>query len=256
MTRTPEQKQALDEVLQRGVNNNDAEMMRLSLEKGATPDKLVEGLTTHGTLGSVDPSLLSLALKKGADADLLLFAGIKQSLLPVVKLAVEQGGANVNATRSPPSSNAVFPAADWSYQNFDSKVSDYLLSKGLDVNTRNAKGATPLLRAIQDESYSKVMHYLGHGANPMVADNAGKFPLSVLQNGSYGNYSSFGDKQSEMLRAMLKNVPDDQDAAAKPADAFNATAVSTHETIEVNRPLELRKKPEGTPGHPAKGFQL
>jgi hypothetical protein len=256
MTRTPEQKQALDEVLQRGVNNSDAEMMRLSLEKGATPDKMVEGLTGRGTLGSVDPSLLTLALKKGADADLLLFAGIKLSSLPIVKLAVEQGGANVNATRSPPASTDVFPAADWSYQNFDSKVSDYLLSKGMDVNTRNAKGATPLFRATRDQNYSKVMHYLSHGADPMVANNDGTFPLSMLQSGNYGSYSSFGEKQSEMLRAMLKNVPDEQDAAARPAEAFNASAVSTHAAIEVNKPLELKKKPESAPGHPAKGFQL
>jgi hypothetical protein len=254
MTRTAEEKQALNDVLQRGVDANDQDMMRLSLEKGADADMMIIGLTNRGTLEKMQNALLALALKKGADSNLLLFAAIQRESVAVAKIAVEQGGADVNCTHNPPGKTDVYPVADWSYQKFNSGVSDYLISKGMDVNARNNSGATPLLRAVNDAHYVKTVHYLGHGANPLVADNAGKFPLQALQRMSFNYGSALGEKRDEVLKAMLKNVPDDaSDApAATPQATFNA--VSTQEDIEVTKPIELKKKTDPASGH--KGFQL
>ena len=211
---------------------------------------MIEGLAGRSGLQGTDATLLVLALKKGADPDLLLFAAIQERALPVVKIAVEQGGANVNAAHKLPGSQTVAVATDWAYDRFNSQINEYLLSKGMDINARNDSGSTPLMRSVVDQNYSKVMHYLGHGADPMIADNRGQFPLKVLQKEDY--YGNFGERRSEMLKAMLKNVPDDT-PQQQPKDAFNTVAT---EAIEVSHPIELKKKPEGQPGHPTKGFQL
>ena len=257
MTRTPEQKQALNDVLQRGVDNTDEEMMRLSLEKGADADLMVTGLCERNTLGRVSSSLLTLALQKGGDPNLMLFAAIHRESLGVAKIAVEQGGADVNCTHAAPGKpQERYTIGEWSYKAFNTNVSDYLMAKGMNVDMQAADGVTPLLRAVCDQNYSKTQHYLSHGANPMVADGQGRFPLQVLQKGSYGYNSSFDQKRCDMLKAMLKNVPDDENpgAAATPADTFNA--VATGEDIEVSRPLELKKTSSSSAEPPRKGFQL
>lgn len=256
MTRTPEQKQALNEVLLRGVENSDEEMMRLSLEKGADPDLMVIGLCNRNTIGRTSSGLLGLALQKGADPDLMLFAAIQREALSVVRVAVEQGGADVNCTHAAPGRTEVYTIGEWSYRSFNSQISDYLHSKGMHVDMQSQDGATPLLRAVSDESYTKTCHYLSHGANPLIADARGRFPLQVLQNGSYSYSGSFGQNRNEILKIMLKNVPDDtRDApAAAPAEIFNTLATS--EDIEISRPIELKKAPEPPADHPRKGFQL
>ncbi|TAL30543.1 MAG: ankyrin repeat domain-containing protein [Alphaproteobacteria bacterium] len=257
MTRTPEQKKALNDVLQRGVNDGDANMMRLSLEKGADPDLFITASNERGSFGRLDANLLSLALRQGADANLMLFAAIKSAALPIVKIAVEQGSADVNCTHAVPGRTDTKTIGDWAYENFNTSVSDYLFSRGMNVDMKGGKGMTPLLRAVNDADYSKVMHYLGHGANPFIGDDRGNFPLQTLEKGSYSYGSTFGEKKNEILRAMLKNVPDETPAtpaAATPADAFNTVAIG--EDIEINRPLELKKAPAPPADPPRKGFQL
>lgn len=256
MTRTPEQKKALNDVLQRGVDNADEDMMRLSLEKGADADLMVTGLCNRNTIARVSSSLLGLALQKGADPNLMLFAGIQREALGVVKIAVEQGGADVNCTHVAPGKTDTYTSGEWCYRTFNSQISDYLFAKGMNVDMQSQDGMTPLLRAVVDEQYAKTCHYISHGANPMVADSKGRFPLQVLQGGSYSYSGTFGEKRSEMLKAMLKNVPDEQAAtpAAAPAEAFNA--VATGEDIEISRPLELKKAPGAPVDPPRKGFQL
>ncbi|MEZ0223425.1 MAG: hypothetical protein ACAH83_02640 [Alphaproteobacteria bacterium] len=256
MRRTPEQKQALNDVLRRGVDNSDEEMMRLSLEKGADADLMVTGLCERSTLGAVPSSLLVLALQKGGDPNLMLYAAIQRENLGIAKIAVEQGGADVNCTHAAPGKpQEQYTIGEWSYRSFNAKVSDYLVSRGMNIDMQAADGVTPLLRAVCDQNYPKIQHYLSHGANPMVADGQGRFPLQVLQKASYGYNSVFGEKRNELLKSMLKNVPAETDAGpAAPADAFNA--VATGEDIEVSRPLELKKASATSAEPPRKGFQL
>jgi ankyrin repeat protein len=257
VTRTPEQKKALNDVLQRGVNDSDSNMIRLSLEKGADPDLFISASHERGSFGRLDASLLHLALKEGADANLMLFAAIKSASLSIAKIAVEQGSADVNCTHAVPGRTETKTIGDWAYENFNTAVSDYLFSRGMNIDMKGGKGMTPLLRAVNDSDYSKVMHYLGHGANPFIADDRGNFPLQTLEKGSYNYGSTFGEKKSEMLRAMLKNVPDEPSAtpgAPTAADTFNS--VATDEDIEISRPLELKKTSAPPADMPRKGFQL
>lgn len=257
MTRTPEQKKALDDVLRHGVSDGDTAMMRLSLEKGADPDLLVTAGCERGNFARLEQSLFPLALRQGADANLMLFAAIKSGSLSIAKIAVEQGGADVNCTHAVPGKAETRTIGDWNYDHFNSSISDYLFSKGMSADIKGGRGMAPLLRAVNDTDYSKVMHYLGHGANPFVADDRGNFPLQTLESGSYGYGNVFQEKRNEMLRAMLKNVPDEtpaMPAAAPPADTFNTVAIG--EDIEVNRPLELKKAPAPPADTPRKGFQL
>ena len=255
MTRTPEQKKALNDVLQRGVDSSDEDMMRLSLEKGADADLMVTGLCSRNTLSRVSASLLGLALKKGADPNLMLFAAIQREALSVVKISVEEGGADVNCTHAAPGKTDSYTVGEWSYRTFNSQVSDYLLAKGMNVDMQSQDGMTPLLRSIIDENYAKAIHYLSRGANPMIADGKGRFPLQVLQSGAY-NYGIFAEKRGDMLKTMLKNVPDESadTPAAAPAEAFNG--VATGEDIEISRPLELKKASALPADPPRKGFQL
>ena len=103
------------------------------------------------------------------------------------------------------------------------------------------------------------MHYLGHGADPLIANDVGAFPLQAIQDPVQRNgwANSFDEKKSEMINAMLKNLPPES-ASPAPAEQFNA--VSTKEDIEVSGPIELKKKPApDTPQqqpHGAKGFTL
>jgi hypothetical protein len=257
MKRTPEQLQALNETLRTGVSSEDDEMIRLSLEKGCDPDFYITTAHARGTLEKQKPDLLRLALKKGADAELVLFAGIERRSLALVKIAVEDGHASVTSSHAGPGKTDVYPIAEWSYRNFDAPVSDYLMGKGMDVDMPSTDGTTSLLRAVTDQRYDRTMHYLGHGANPFAANAKGIFPLQAAEQARGSSYDTFIEKKNEILRAMLKNVPEGQPApAAEPSKAFNSVATSHDISV---RPFELKKPPAEDPppqGKPVKGFQL
>lgn len=76
-----------------------------------------------------------------------------------VKVLVEECGANVNAQTSPKNKTALHKAAKQGYVD----VVAYLLTKGADVNARNAKGQTVLdtvekrLAKVQDGTFLKAL---------------------------------------------------------------------------------------------------
>lgn len=256
MALKPEQQRVFDEILQRGIDDADKEMMRLALERGSTPNLLITGLAHRGNLANADEALLTLALKQGADANLLLVSGIRARSLAVVKTAVEKGQADVNGSYAMPGERQKSPMSDRAYTEFNTSVSEYLIGKGMDINKQNADGETPLLRAVCDQNFPVAEHYLSHGADPLIADNDGKFPLDVVQHASYSYASGLDDKRPGIIKAMLKNIPaeDAKPAAPAPAPAFNQ--VATDAPIEVSHPLELKKKAESSGDRPAKGFSL
>jgi hypothetical protein len=259
MARTLEQQKSLNDAIIMGVVNSDAEMLRLALEKGGDADRYVTEANSRGTLSKQPEDLLLLALKKGADPNTMLFAAIAQKSLSVAKIAVEQGGADVNCTHAPPGSRDSMPAVIWSYKNFSSELSDYLVARGMNVDMPAADGTTALLYAVKDDDSEKTMHYLRHGANPFIANKKGEFALRQAQDAEYQSYrSSIYQKKAEIVKAMLKNVPGDAETPAEtPAAAFNAAA--TAKDISVNHPLELKRNPDNAPPpHPTphKGFQL
>lgn len=234
-----------------GIAAHDADAMRTALKKGGTPDALIKRVASDnsGLLARLPHDVLQLALKQGASADLLLFAALQKKAGDVVKLAVEQGGANVNVTRkAADDSGNGHHAVHFAYTYFDKTIFDYLLAKGADLNAPDAGGATVLLREAKqfDDRYGsndseKLEYLLSKGADPLAKDGQGNFPLRTMQN----NSNSFVDDRIKlkMLKLMMGNMPDVGPAAApsKPAQDF-ANAVTTRDDIEVGKPIELRKR--------------
>ena len=257
MARTPEQIASLNDALRLGVAKGDEEMIRLGLEKGGGPDFYLTEVSNRGALGKQSEDMLLLALKKGGDPNLLLFAAIEGRVMSAAKLAVEQGGADVNCTHARPGKPETVTIAEWSYRNFNSDISDYLCGRGMNVDIQSADGATNLLRAVNDRIPERALHYLKHGANPFIADADGIFPLRVTQDCNFRD-GRFYEKKDELIRAMLKNVPDEADQPApSPSAPFNA--VVTANDVSVNHPLELKCADNAAPPpreKPAKGFQL
>ncbi len=253
MSLDPEQQKTLDAVMNMGIAAHDQDAMRAALKKGGTPDAFIRRVASdnNGLLTKLMPDVLQLALAQGASADLLLFAAIQKKAGEVVKLAVEQGGANVNGARKQADgSGSDHHALHFAYNNYDKAIFDYLLSKGADINAQDASGATVLLREAKqfDDRYgsndcTKLEYFLSKGADPLCKDNQGSFPLRTMQL----NSNSFVDDRIKlkMLKLMMGNMPDAGSAAppSKPAQDF-ANAVTTKDDIEIGKPLELKKKPQ------------
>jgi hypothetical protein len=247
----PEQQKILDATMALGIAAHDADAMRTALKKGGTPDALIKRVAAdnNGLLARLPHDVFQLALKQGASADLLLFAALQKKAGDVVKLAVEQGGANVNAVRrQADGSGGDFHVIHFAYNNFDKTVFDYLLAKGADINAPCADGATVLLREAKqfDDRYGtndseKLEYLLAKGADPLAKDGQGNFALRTMQQ----NSNSFVDDRIKlkMLKLMMGNMPDVGPAGvpSKPAQDF-AAAVTTKDDIEVGKPIELKKR--------------
>ena len=172
-----DQKKALDEVMRLSLIQHDQDAMRAALKKGATPDTFIQraAADNNGLLAKLLPDVLQLALKQGGSADLLLFAAVQKKAIGVVKLAVEQGGANVNVTRRQADGNGNdVHTVHFVYNNYDKAIFDYLLAKGADINAAGADGATVLLREAQqlDSRYGtndveKLEYLLAKGGDPL-----------------------------------------------------------------------------------------
>ena len=254
MSRTPEQQKALNDAIVLAVSNEDDTMLRLGLEKGGSPDLYITEASNKGTLAQQQEDMLILALKKGADANVLLFTAMERRSPAVVKIAVEHGGADVNGTHASAGKTDAYPIAEWSYRNFSNDISEYLLAKGMDVDMPSKDGTTSLLRAVKDKDYAKTMHYLRHGANPFAANVKGEFPLRGAQDVTYQYGLEFYEKKSEVVRKMLENVPPDAEGPSGPGATFNT--VATANDVSVNHPIELKKSSERPGDKPAKGFSL
>lgn len=247
----PDQQKTLDAVMNLAIAAHDQDAMRAALKKGGSPDAFIKRVAADNgnLLPNVQPDILLLALKQGASADLLLFAAVQRKSVDIAKLAVEQGGANVNATRKQADGfGSDYHAVHFAYNNYSKNIFEYLLSKGADIDAPAADGATVLLRETKqfDDRYGsndseKLEYLLSKGADPLRKDGQGNFPLRVMQNNS--NHFVDDRIKLKMLKLMMGNMPDQGPAAApsKPAQDF-AAAVTTKDDIEVGKPLELKKK--------------
>lgn len=247
----PDQQQTLDEVMRLSIIQHDQDAIRAALKKGATPDAFLTRVAAdnNGLLARLLPDVLQLALTQGGSPELLLFAAVQKKAIGVVKLAVEQGGADVNAIRKQADgSGNDHHALHFAYDNFDKAIFDYLLSKGSDIDAKRADGATVLLREAQqlDSRYGtndseKLEYLISKGADPLAKDGQGSFALRVMQK----NSNSFIDDRIKlkMLKLMMANMPDTGPAGtpSKPAQDF-AAAVTTRDDIEVGKPIELKRK--------------
>ena len=130
---------------------------RVGLDGGVTPLMVAAGLLTRGfgragkdRLGrEMDSAEMELALRQDPDRRRVMGSGID-----AVAVAVELG-ADVNAA-SETGDTALHAAA---YHGFDSVV-EYLVSRGADLHARNARGETPLARALNARAPARLTRSL------------------------------------------------------------------------------------------------
>ena len=69
------------------------------------------------------------------------------------------------------------------------RVGGVLLQRGVDVNTKNREGWTPLHQAVFRKRPEMVQFLISHGANALVKDKLGNTPLDFAQGEGFDNYS-------------------------------------------------------------------
>jgi ankyrin repeat protein len=224
----PEQQSAFNDVLREGIDQQNIDMIKLALEKGAEPNILMFAGIAHKL-----PSLWER------------FIGDNHGLV-WVQLAV-QFGADVNATNPAlleETTGKPYTAIHCAYQNFGEDITDFLIAKGASVDTPSPPNNTPLMRSVFFGNTVLVRYYLSKGADPIRLCNGNLFPLKALQ----ASDKFTKEQKAELLTLMMEHV---RPAAAQstPAADFNAAVVDVglpHD-IEVQRPLSL-KPPSVKPG--------
>jgi hypothetical protein len=98
--------------------------------------------------------MMTNAVDAGADANILLFNGIRSRQLPWVQRAVERG-ADISSSMKGLSygdvlsSSQSYPVFFWLARSLDAAVGDYLLSKGADIDGVSSSGDTALQAAVR-----------------------------------------------------------------------------------------------------------
>jgi hypothetical protein len=231
--------------------------------------------TLRAGIEQIDANLINLALKNGADPNLLMFAGIayKPILLervldrhPLnlewVQLAVSFG-ADVNAA-NPAEKNKdgqPYAAIHCAYSNFNEAVTDFLIQKGASVDTPTAYNNTPLMRAVADGKPELVSYYLQKGADPMRPCEGTVFPLQALQQSDKFK----AGKKAKLLALMMEHVRTGTPNST-PAGEFNMAAClkntpknsATEKSVELAHDIDIKKPLSLKPrtNKPARHFEL
>lgn len=160
-----------------------------------------------------DSEMVALALKNGAEPNLLLFAGItykqsrwermrgrNQGLGPVwVRLALEHG-ADAEATKLYRDERP-WPAIHWAQAYFLPAVMDMLLTSGAKLDTPSPDGRTPLMDAVKNGFVEEIEYYLQKGADPLYRDAEGDCALNMLRHSKM-----FGrDEKERLVKLMMEH---------------------------------------------------
>lgn len=155
----------------------DLDIMRLLLDNGANPDRLVDGYLDMPALRYADDvEIAQLLLDRGAyakswvgETPLLTVLAQKGINIDVVKLLIANG-ADVNAYGE---GGAPLHEAK------NAGIAQILIDNGADVNARRELGDTPLLSAVWNGKKDIVKILIDHGADINAKNNAGHTPLDI-----------------------------------------------------------------------------
>ncbi len=202
-------------------------------------------------IAAQDLDMMTNAVDSGADADMMLFSAVAARRLDWVKAAIDHG-ADIHASRSGISdgnvlrSNVAYPVFFWLTENFSAEVGDFLLAKGAKIDAPSPSGDTALMAAVRLQQEKVIKYLVDHDADPLRVCADQKVPLKVIEDADWYN----SDKKLALVKAMMANTKRRSDAAAVAAPANDSgPAPATSEAIEINRPIELKRKP-------ASGFTL
>ena len=160
-----------------------------------------------------DSEMIALALKNGAEPNILLFAGItyKQSRWERlrsrnaglgegwVRLALEHG-ADAEATKLYRDERP-WPAIHWAQAYFLPAVMDMLITSGAKIDTPSPDGRTPLMDAVKNGFVEEIEYYLGKGANPLYLSPDGNCALNDLRHSKM-----FGrDEKERLVKLMMQH---------------------------------------------------
>ncbi|MEZ0224974.1 MAG: ankyrin repeat domain-containing protein [Alphaproteobacteria bacterium] len=185
-------------------------------ESGADRKSVFNELLASG-IQKKDTEMIGLALKNGAEPNLLLFAGItyKQSrydrilgrnadLGPAwVCLALEHG-ADVEATKLYRDERP-WPAIHWAQAYFLPAVMDMLITSGAKIDTPSPDGRTPLMDAVKNGFVEEIEYYLQKGADPLYTGADGACALNMLRHSKMFDRD---DKERLVKLMMHHSIPE------------------------------------------------
>ncbi|TAL29522.1 MAG: ankyrin repeat domain-containing protein [Alphaproteobacteria bacterium] len=166
-----------------------------------------------------DSEMVALALKNGAEPNILLFAGItyKQSSwdrlrgrneglgAEWVRLALEHG-ADAEATKLHRDERP-WPAIHWAQAYFLPAVMDMLIASGAKVDTPSPDGRTPLMDAVKNGFAEEIEYYLQKGADPLYRSADGNTALNMLRHSGQFDRA----EQERLIKLMMQHsIPEAQ----------------------------------------------
>ena len=168
-----------DELLSGGIQKKDTEMITLALKNGAEPNLLLfAGITykphiwdrVRGRNGGFGPEWVRLALEHGADAE----------------------ATRLHHDERP------WPAIHWAQAYFKPAVMDMLITSGAKVDTPGPDGRTPLMDAVKNGFAEEIEYYLQKGADPLYRGADGNCALSMLRHSN-----AFDRAEKERLTKLM-----------------------------------------------------
>jgi ankyrin repeat protein len=180
------------------------------LQPGTDRKSVFNDLLQNG-IDKRDSEMIALALKNGAESNILLFAGItyKQSRWERmrgrneglgagwVRLALEHG-ADAEATKIHRDERP-WPAIHWAQAYFLPAVMDMLITSGAKLDTPSPDGRTPLMDAVKNGFAEEIEYYLQKGADPLYRDAEGNCALNMLRHGKMFDR----DEKERLVKLMM-----------------------------------------------------
>lgn len=227
---TPDQQEMLLKVARRGIEEKDVDMVKLALEKGADPSRIVASMSGDFFELAVKNNLLSLALQQGALPGVILIRALRFGSLDGVKTAVEEGKQDLRVKI-----DGDYPLHHCYSGANAYNLYDYLIAQDADVNAQNLSGETVLMKALKEGKKITAEYLLSLGANPMIADNSGDYPVAYVENYRHADSFRPNPYPDNIKQSLLKKMLDAMPAIGKTAD-FNAAAETAREIAAVKTP--------------------
>lgn len=172
----PDQQTAFNDALFTGISRKDTEMINLALDKGADPDLLLfaaidDKKTLKDRFRSIGKTGSALSnWNRGSSLKDSFNEISPQELADTRKLDWARTAVRYGANVNATRDGGGLkdrPAVHALHDNFNKALMTYLLSNGVAADVKDPGGDTLLMRAVRDGDAERVSYYLDRGADPM-----------------------------------------------------------------------------------------